>query len=184
MINNDFREFIQTVINCLNDSGIKYVIVGGLASTIYGRPRTTLDIDMIIDDTNENIYNLENVLRENGFDFNQDEIIIAIQERSHCSIFHTSFPFRIYIQGTYSSLDERSVKNREKRIILRHEAFVEKPEDLIIAKLVYGSQQDLEDVKAIIIRQKRKLDKNYLELIAEKEQIKEKLDKILTYTKE
>lgn len=150
-----------------------------MVSTIYGRPRTTLDIDVIIDDTNEKINNLQNILRKNGFDLYQNEILKTIHEHSHCSIFHKNFPFRIDLQGVYSPLDERAIQNREKRLFLNYEAFVEKAEDLVIAKLVYGSHQDLEDAKVVIFRQKEKLDMDYLQVHTEKEQVEEKLTQIL-----
>jgi len=45
---------------------------------------------------------------------------------------------------------------------------MEAPEDVIIAKLVYGSAQDLEDAKAILHAQKS-LDREYLEKRAKEE---------------
>lgn len=39
----------------LNEAKIKYLLIGGLASIIYGAPRTTLDIDIAIQPTKSNI---------------------------------------------------------------------------------------------------------------------------------
>jgi len=155
------------------------VLVGGLVATIFGRLRTTIDIDVIIDNHEENIIRLQRVLKNNKFDFTENEILVAIKERSHCSIFHKEFPFRIDLQGIYSPLDERSIQNRIKMIILGQQTFVEKPEDLIVAKLVYGSQQDLDDVKAIVLRQKRDLDMDYIHSFAIKEGVLDKFDLVL-----
>ena len=49
--------------------------------------------------------------------------------------------------------------------------FLEKPEDLIIAKLFYGSSQDYDDAKSIVFRQSNKLDFQYLREIAKQEKI-------------
>ena len=45
----NFIEFAQRTINALNNSGVNYVIVGGILVSYYGEPRVTRDIDVIID---------------------------------------------------------------------------------------------------------------------------------------
>lgn len=46
---------IEKVFRALNESDIKYVLIGGLASIVYGVPRTTVDIDIAIEPTEKNI---------------------------------------------------------------------------------------------------------------------------------
>lgn len=46
---SSFERFVKRVISALNESKIDYVIVRGVAAIIYGRPRTTMDIDIIAD---------------------------------------------------------------------------------------------------------------------------------------
>ncbi|MFX1537253.1 MAG: DUF6036 family nucleotidyltransferase [Promethearchaeota archaeon] len=179
MIKNDFRKFVELTINTLNASEIRYVLIGGLAATIFGRPRTTLDVDIIIEHDQKKIQKLQELLKNNGFIFGENKIQIALQKRSQCSIFLREFPYRLDLKGIYSPLDERSMQNRVKQIILNETVFVEKPEDLIVAKLVYGSQLDLEDAKAIILRQEEKLDVEYVCYYVVKEQVEDLLSQIL-----
>lgn len=42
MLNPDFKEFIQS----LNDSGVRYLVVGGYAVAFHGHPRYTKDLDI------------------------------------------------------------------------------------------------------------------------------------------
>jgi predicted nucleotidyltransferase len=51
----------------LNERGIKYIVVGGVAVNLYGIPRMTYDIDLLIDLSEENLINLVNLLKEWGF---------------------------------------------------------------------------------------------------------------------
>jgi len=45
----NFLEFqLQTVVKFLSTQKIKYVILGGIAASIYGEPRLTADIDISI----------------------------------------------------------------------------------------------------------------------------------------
>ncbi len=179
MVSNNFKEFLINTIKALNESKIRYVVVGGVAASIFGRPRTTMDIDVIIENDKDGITKIQRVLKKNGFEFGENEIQIAIEEKSHCSIYFRDYPYRIDLQGVYSALDRRSMENQIVEIVFEEKMSVEKPEDLIIAKLVYGSSQDLEDAQAIILRQGEKLDLEYIRIFAEKEQVLQDFEQIL-----
>jgi len=181
MIKDTLEEFIKTVIQCLTESNIKYVIVGGLAAILYGRPRTTIDVDIIVDYTSDDeIYRLENILKEQGFSLQPNEILDSIKDKSHCSIFLEDYVYRIDLQGVYSSLDIRAIENRLLMKIYNLDTYIEKIEDVIIGKLVYGSPQDNEDIFAIIIRQKDKIDLEYLKSVARIEKVEKELKQILS----
>ena len=51
----------------LNKHKVKYLIIGGVAAIIYGVPRTTLDIDIIIEPTLRNAGKLLGALKDAGF---------------------------------------------------------------------------------------------------------------------
>jgi predicted nucleotidyltransferase len=63
MLNQDFREFIQS----LNDNGVRYLVVGGYAVALHGHPRYTKDIDIWIELSEANAARLVEALREFGF---------------------------------------------------------------------------------------------------------------------
>ena len=51
----------------LSDGNIKYLICGGLAANIYGIPRMTADIDLLLDFEKENITDFEKII--SSFDY-------------------------------------------------------------------------------------------------------------------
>ena len=55
-------EYIK-LFKVLNEYNVKYLICGGLAVNIYGIPRMTADIDILLDFNEENIKNFENALK-------------------------------------------------------------------------------------------------------------------------
>lgn len=63
MLNQDFREFIQS----LNDNHVRYLIVGGYAVAFHGHPRYTKDMDVWIEMSAENASNVVAALDEFGF---------------------------------------------------------------------------------------------------------------------
>ncbi|MBI5500125.1 MAG: hypothetical protein HY907_07765 [Deltaproteobacteria bacterium] len=40
---------VEPIVDALNRGGVRYVIVGGLATVLHGFPRLTADIDLVVD---------------------------------------------------------------------------------------------------------------------------------------
>lgn len=50
-----------------NEEGIRYLVVGGVAMNLFGVPRATYDIDILIDLEDDNISALMRLMKEWGF---------------------------------------------------------------------------------------------------------------------
>jgi predicted nucleotidyltransferase len=61
---SDFREFLRL----LSEKNVKYLIVGGYAVGYHGYPRSTGDMDVWVDSTEENADRLVQALKAFGFD--------------------------------------------------------------------------------------------------------------------
>ena len=55
------------VFKALHDKNVEYLVVGGLAVNLYGVPRLTHDIDMVISMRKENVLSLVSLLTELGY---------------------------------------------------------------------------------------------------------------------
>ncbi len=55
------REF-SDILKSLNDHGVKYVLVGGMAANLHGSPITTMDCDVVVDLDPENLKKLAQAL--------------------------------------------------------------------------------------------------------------------------
>ncbi len=60
--------FYYEILEKLFKHKIKYLVVGGLSVNLYGVPRMTQDIDIIISMEKENIVNLVKMLRDLGYE--------------------------------------------------------------------------------------------------------------------
>ncbi len=56
-----------SIFKKLNDEGIKYIVVGGIAVNLHGIPRMTYDVDLLIDFEDKNINKFLSLLNEWGF---------------------------------------------------------------------------------------------------------------------
>jgi hypothetical protein len=63
VLNQDFKEFIQS----LNDSDVRYLVIGGYAVALHGYPRYTKDIDVWIELSPENAAKMVKALEQFGF---------------------------------------------------------------------------------------------------------------------
>ncbi len=54
IFNPDFRDFLSA----LNNNNVEYLLVGGYAVVLYGYPRTTGDMDIWVNRTQENYFKL------------------------------------------------------------------------------------------------------------------------------
>lgn len=59
--------FYLEILKSLYDNQIKHLLVGGVCVNLYGVPRFTQDIDLIIEQKADNILKLTKVLKEHGY---------------------------------------------------------------------------------------------------------------------
>ena len=64
----DIEETLKLVCSFLNENDMRYVIVGGIAVMYHGVPRTTVDIDFILDLGEPQLDLFFEYLSENQFD--------------------------------------------------------------------------------------------------------------------
>jgi hypothetical protein len=57
-----FNKF-KIIIRALNKYDVEYILIGGYAVVLYGCPRTTQDMDLMLNGTDENITRLKDALR-------------------------------------------------------------------------------------------------------------------------
>ncbi len=162
-------DLISLFVTPLENAGITYMITGSIASSIYGEPRNTLDIDLVVLLEKNQIPLLPTLYPENDF-YLPPADVIAIESRreahGHFNIIHhnTGLKADIYLSRSHPSLPWalqhiRRVETPACPINLAP------PEYIIIHKLEFyregGSQKHLRDIAGIIEQQP--LDLEYLE---------------------
>jgi len=121
----DFKEFIQF----LNKNEVKYLLLGGWAVGIYGKPRTTKDIDFLVSKDTNNLKKLQKALDDFGSPpinlnrFQEDGFVIRIG----------SSPILIDVINKASGIDFDDCYKRRKIVCIEDiDVSVISLEDLII----------------------------------------------------
>ena len=175
---NAVANSIKLICKYLNENDVDYVIVGGISVIAWGRTRTTEDIDFIIDHKILNITDFVVYLKNNNFSADEDDFK-GFELKDHCTIFYKQGMFRIDIIGNYTLDNQISIDDAKAFKFQEINVKIDSPESLIAHKLLFGSQQDLEDAIAIYLRLKEKLDLDRLSIHAVRLKITDKLKKFL-----
>lgn len=174
---------IKEVIAKLEDSHIPYIIVGSIASMVYGEPRITRDIDLVLDIKSDDTLRFEKLFTQPEFYCPPIEILAdEIRNRGQFNLLHVSSGLKIDIMVKKRTEFDDLRFGRIKRLQLFENltANLASPEDIIIKKLVFyqegGSEKHLRDIRGILSN--TEVNKSYIENWIEKLNLKKEWDQI------
>jgi hypothetical protein len=125
----------------------KYLVIGGIAAVLYGVPRATFDLDILIEATPDNAKNLLAALFEAGLATAEMTTVNDLLAQE-ITIFKDRV--RIDVQTRTPGIEFEDAWNRRETMEYQGQAFyVIKREDLIATKLASGCEIDLEDVRLL-----------------------------------
>ena len=161
--------FATRVARILEALGIRYVIGGSVASSFYGEPRTTLDLDVMIDADEATARALADALK-GEFYVDADAAADAVRHASTFNAIHTASAMKVdfFIAETTSAV-RRQLERRRRAGDLWFYA----PEDILVRKLLWFrmggevSDRQWRDVTSMIRVLRNRLDDAYLAQAAE-----------------
>lgn len=149
---------LNLITERLEEAGICYCLVGGLAAIAYGRPRLTLDADLVIALSSKDVSRLPVLFPEQDFYLPPQEVLLAeIQRdaRGHFNILHHHSALRAdcYLPGK-SELAHWELKNRRRLEGPWGASWFSPPEAIIAHKLLFyregRSEKHLDDIRAML----------------------------------
>jgi hypothetical protein len=138
---------LKGVFKSFQQHNVKYVVIGGIAAVLYGVPRATFDLDILIEASPENAQRLLDALIDAGMGTatltNSDEILA-----NDITIFKDRV--RIDVQLSIPGIQFEKSWNRKQTMQYQGQQFyVVSIEDLIRSKRAAGRDVDLEDVRLL-----------------------------------
>jgi hypothetical protein len=138
---------LKDVFASFQKNNVRYLVIGGIASVLYGVPRATFDLDILIEATPENATNLLKALEEANLG---TATLTTPQEvlANEITIFQDRV--RIDVQTSTPGLDFSTAWPRRSEMeYQKQKFFVASKADLISSKLAAGRPVDLDDVKVL-----------------------------------
>ena len=161
---SDLDNFVIDFVNLLNASKIRYVIVSGYVSILFGRPRVTEDIDFLIENIDFNKFTvfISNLEKDDFSVMNSDD-----KKKLYSDFLVKNTALRIYrgnifpnaeVKFVKNKLDKEALNNPLKVILNDKELLISPLEQQIAYKLYLGSRKDIQDARFIFDIFKDKLD--------------------------
>lgn len=165
-------QITQVVASVFESLNIRYLIGGSLASSLYGIPRATQDVDIVAEIKYGDIPAIVNALQD-SFYIDADMIREAIRYQRTFNIIHlgTMFKVDIFILKA-DSISQEEMSRRERYQISNDpesSLYLTSAEDIILHKLLWYQLSDKiyerqwTDVLGVIQVQYQNLDYSYLE---------------------
>jgi hypothetical protein len=179
-------EFLALAINALERLDIRYAVVGSYASTAWGEPRMTLDIDIVVEMAADQVQAFCIAFPEQDFYVSRTAAMEAVQHRSQFNLIHPASGNKIDFMIAGSGDWAQSQLSRRRKIEFEPTiaGYVAAPEDVILGKLIYyrdgASEKHLRDIRGILKVSRGSLDRQYIAQRAEQLGVSDAWAKLLS----
>jgi len=163
------RSTFAGVLDVLEALGLEYMIWGGVAAIVYGEPRYTQDMDLVLKLDSRRAHLMAKALKEDHYYVSLESILEAIAHNSYFNVIHfyTNIKVDFWVPG-YDPIIQWAFEHR--RIMpfdeARQAAYMP-PESVILTKLrayqASDSTRHLEDIERILRVSGPGLDRAYIE---------------------
>jgi hypothetical protein len=178
-------ELLALVTQTLTRLGIDHMITGSLASSLYGEPRATHDIDVVAQFDERHIAPLAAAFPAPQFFLSEENIRDALGPAGMFNILEMDSGVKIDIwRLTTAAFDRARFERRRSELIDQHAITFSSPEDVILAKIAWaklsgGSEKQLTDAIRVYETQYEKLDHTYLSQWVERLDVNEQWQQLL-----
>ena len=160
------RSLVDTFVSRLEKLEISYVVTGAVASIIYGEPRLTNDVDLIMMMKTEDIERFVQAFPSAEFYCPPVEVLkieIRRPHRGHFNLIHhdTGTKADIYLAGE-DELHQWALSKRRDMVVEGERVRVAPPEYVIVRKLESyregGSEKHLRDIAGMLELSSQEID--------------------------
>jgi hypothetical protein len=177
------NEFVADILSLVTAADIPYMITGSLASTYYGRPRTTQDIDLVIEADATRLNAFVAAAHQRGYYVDANDAADALSRRSMFNIIDAESGYKLDLIVRKDREYSREEFGRRREVtLLGRRAFMVSPEDSILSKLEWSregaSERQFLDALAVARTQGDDLDMDYLRRWARELRLTEDLERL------
>jgi len=181
-------KLIQLVVNRMGKPGIPYFITGSIASSYYGIPRYTHDIDVVITISKTDAGKIISAFSGEGY-ISQEGIRDALSGTGMFNFIHAETGLKVDFWIDRGEPFTKSCFARARQVELSEGFWVmmASPEDVLLHKVYWDhlmpSERQLRDAQGILSVLGEKLDVAYIEKWAKDLGIKDRIQRLLAEPK-
>ena len=177
-------EVIRLVVDRIEKLGIPYFITGSIASSYYGIPRYTHDVDVVVTISEKDISAIIRLFEGDGY-LSQEGIQDALSRTGMFNFIHMESGLKVDFWIDRGEPFTKSCFQRVRRVEISDGLWVKmaSSEDVLLHKVYWdhltSSERQIRDAQGIIAVQGVKLDIRYIEEWAKKLAIEDKMKEVL-----
>jgi hypothetical protein len=162
-------DFLARLTSKLAEAGIPYMVVGSFASSYHGVPRSSQDLDLVVDPDSASMRRFLADLPPADYYADEDMALDALRRRGQFNVIDMATAWKadlIVRKARPFSMEE--LRRRVDADLLGARVSVASAEDTVIAKLEWakqggGSELQLRDASGILRLRGSELDTAYIE---------------------
>jgi hypothetical protein len=161
-------ELLKYAVDVFASLGADHMVVGSMASMLYGEPRFTRDIDMVVDLHREHLDRLIQAFPAPDYYVSRDAAAEAIKQRGQFNIIHIPTANKIDVILPRNDAWGRTqlARRRPLSVLSGVTAPAAAPEDVILAKMLYyqegESVKHLRDIASMMRVSGAGIDREYV----------------------
>lgn len=178
-------ELLRRIVETLESLDLPYLITGSIATILYGEPRFTNDIDVVVQLPAKRINALVEAFPGDEFHLDPERIRQAVAAKSQFNILHPASGLKIDVMIPAMDAFDRSRFSRAARVHPAddYEATFASPEDVIVKKMQFysagGSDRHLRDIAGVLRISSAEIDRDYVTDWADRLGLREIWDRVL-----
>lgn len=178
-------DLFRYAVRVLDELGAPYIVVGSFASALYGEPRMTLDIDIVVQLSPEHVEPVCRAFSSEEYYISREAVVEAVANGTQFNVIHAESGNKIdfMIARTDEWGRDQMARRRRAQFLPGLSAWVASPEDVIIGKMVYyrdgRSDKHLRDGAGILKLSGDEIDRDYIERWARRLELDEAWQAIL-----
>ncbi len=153
---------LRDIADFLRSQHLEYALIGGLATTVRGEPRSTLDVDLLVNCDVQRCLELIGGLDESPFRPLFAGVHEVVEAAFILPLVHRQTSVKVDLALGLTGFERSAIRNATPVNFEDNSVAVVSAEDLILMKTLAGRPRDIDDVAKIVVRQGDTLNWDYI----------------------
>lgn len=153
---------LADITDFLQSQHLGFALIGGLASTVRGEPRSTLDVDLVVGCDVPRCRELIGALADSAFRPLFADVAEVMETAFLLPLVHRQTSIKVDLALGLTGFEQNAIRRAAPVDLGGCLVPVASAEDLILMKTLAGRPRDTDDVAKIVLRQGEALDWSYV----------------------
>ena len=156
------EDLIKKIGKSLDKEKIPYMIIGGQAVLIYGRPRLTRDVDITLGVDTDKLPLVKGICKKLGLKIFPKDVNRFATETKVLPVEEPKSKVRVDFIFSFTLYESQAISRAREVSVSSYPVKFASCEDVIIHKMVAGRAVDEEDVRSILAKNRSSVDLKYI----------------------